>query len=184
MRRLHQVVVLFVKQGGLIVRQNLPIRVSRTTCCAISTKLPSGWFYQDHRGSFINKAVVLINKSGVLHKQWSELCDFENMFSRWTHLFFLFKIRTHKSNQNIKHMCFYSHSLRLFDLSPWHWVLLLRNTHSKHFQDGRKSYLGLSWSDSGQTVIPEGGDTESRCRPLPTQCQLCIEARNAQYFTK
>ena len=49
----------FVPQGGLIARHNLAIRVRRTTCLAISTNLPSGWFYQDHRWSLINKSVVL-----------------------------------------------------------------------------------------------------------------------------
>ena len=58
----------FAPQGGLIARQNLAIRVSRTSCLAISTNLPSGWFYQDHRWSLINKSVVL-------HKRRSKLCD-------------------------------------------------------------------------------------------------------------
>ena len=52
----------FAPQGGLIARQNLAIRVSRTTCLAISTNLSSGWFYQDHMWSLINKYVVLIKQ--------------------------------------------------------------------------------------------------------------------------
>ena len=43
----------FLGQGGLIAQQNL-------ANCDISTNLPSGWFYQDHRWSLINKYVVLI----------------------------------------------------------------------------------------------------------------------------
>ena len=58
----------FAPQGGLIARQNLAIRVSRTTCHAISTNLQSGWFYQDDRWSLLNKYVVL-------YKQQSKLCD-------------------------------------------------------------------------------------------------------------
>ena len=41
----------FAPKGRLIAQQNLTIRVSKTTCLAISTNLPSGWFYQDHRWS-------------------------------------------------------------------------------------------------------------------------------------
>ena len=41
----------FAPQDRLIAQQNLTIRVSKTTCLAISTNLPSGWFYQDHRWS-------------------------------------------------------------------------------------------------------------------------------------
>ena len=52
----------FAPQGGLIARQNLAIRVSRTTCLAISTNSSSGWFYQDHRWSLINEYVVLIKQ--------------------------------------------------------------------------------------------------------------------------
>ena len=50
----------FAQQGGWIVWQNLAICVTRTTCRAISTNLPSGWFYQDHRWFLIHKYVVLI----------------------------------------------------------------------------------------------------------------------------
>ena len=49
-------------QGGLIARQNLAICVSRTTCLAISTNLSSGWFYNYHRGSLINKDLVLLTQ--------------------------------------------------------------------------------------------------------------------------
>ena len=56
----------FVPQGGLIAQQNLAVRVSRTTCRAVSTNLSSEWFYQDHMWSLIHKLVVL-------HKQRSEL---------------------------------------------------------------------------------------------------------------
>ena len=52
----------FVPQGGLIARQNLAIRVSRTTCLAITTNFLSCWFYQDHRWSLINEYVVLIKQ--------------------------------------------------------------------------------------------------------------------------
>ena len=52
----------FAPQGGLIARQNLAIRVSRTTCLTIRTNLSSGWFYQDHRWSLINESVVLIKR--------------------------------------------------------------------------------------------------------------------------
>ena len=52
----------FAQQDGLIAQHNLAIRVSRTTCCAISTNLPSGWFYQDHMWTLINKYVVLIKQ--------------------------------------------------------------------------------------------------------------------------
>ena len=41
---------------------NLAICVSRTHCSAFSTNLPSGWFYQGHRWSLINKSVVLIKQ--------------------------------------------------------------------------------------------------------------------------
>ena len=63
----------FAPQGGLIARQNLAIRVSRTTCLAISTNLPSGWFYQDYRWSLINKYAVLIEK--ILHTGDKESLD-------------------------------------------------------------------------------------------------------------
>ena len=33
----------FARQGGIIALYNLAICVSRTTCSAISTNLPSGW---------------------------------------------------------------------------------------------------------------------------------------------
>ena len=52
----------FAPQGGLTGRQNFAICVCRTTCLAISTNLPTGWFYQDHRWSLINKSVVLIKQ--------------------------------------------------------------------------------------------------------------------------
>ena len=52
----------FAQQGGLIAQQNLAICVSRTTCLAISTYLPSGWFYQDHGGSLIKESVDLIKQ--------------------------------------------------------------------------------------------------------------------------
>ena len=52
----------FAPQGHLIAQQNLAIRVSRITCLAINTNLPSGWFYQDHRWSLINESVVLIKR--------------------------------------------------------------------------------------------------------------------------
>ena len=52
----------FAPQGGQIAQQNLAIHVSRTTCLTISTNLPSGWFYQDHRWSLINEYVVLIKR--------------------------------------------------------------------------------------------------------------------------
>ena len=39
----------FARQGDLIAQQDLAIPVSRATCQAISTNLPSGWFYQDHK---------------------------------------------------------------------------------------------------------------------------------------
>ena len=52
----------FKRQGGLIARHNLASCVSRTTCLAISTNLPSGWFYQDHRWFLINESVVLIKQ--------------------------------------------------------------------------------------------------------------------------
>ena len=41
---------------------NLAICVSRTHCSAFSTNLPSGWFYQGHRWSLINKSVALIKQ--------------------------------------------------------------------------------------------------------------------------
>ena len=41
-------------QGGLIGKHIWAICVGRTTCCAISTNSPSGWFYQDDRWSLIN----------------------------------------------------------------------------------------------------------------------------------
>ena len=50
----------FAPQGGLITQQNLSISVSRTTFLAISTNFSTGWFYQDHRWSLINKSVVFI----------------------------------------------------------------------------------------------------------------------------
>ena len=53
----------FAPQGGLIARQILAIHVSRTTCLTISTNLPSGGFYQDHRWSLINESVVLIKQN-------------------------------------------------------------------------------------------------------------------------
>ena len=52
----------FAPQGGPIAWQNLAIRVSRATCLAISTNLSSGWLYQDHRWSLINKYVVFIKR--------------------------------------------------------------------------------------------------------------------------
>ena len=52
----------FAPQGGLIARQNLAIRVIRTTCLTISTNLSSGLFYQEHRWSLINESVVLIKQ--------------------------------------------------------------------------------------------------------------------------
>ena len=52
----------FAPQGGLIVRQNLAIHVSRTTCLTVSINLSSGWFYKDPRWSLINESVVLIKQ--------------------------------------------------------------------------------------------------------------------------
>ena len=52
----------FAQQGCLIAQQNLPVCVNRTTCSAIITNLPSGWFYQYHTWSLINKSVVLIKR--------------------------------------------------------------------------------------------------------------------------
>ena len=65
----------FAPQGGLIARQNLAICVRRNTCIAISTNLPSGWFYQDHRWSLINESVVIIKPIFGPSKKWSQLCD-------------------------------------------------------------------------------------------------------------
>ena len=52
----------FARQSGLIAQQNLTSRVSRTTCLAIITNMPSGWFYQAHIWSLINEYVVLIKQ--------------------------------------------------------------------------------------------------------------------------
>ena len=53
----------FARQGGLIAQQNLVICFNRITCHAIATRVvrprPQG----------------VLNKSVVLHKQQSELCD-------------------------------------------------------------------------------------------------------------
>ena len=65
----------FAQQGGLIARQNLATRVSRTTCRAISTNFPSGCFHQGHRWSLKTKSVVLIKRICGLHKRRSKLCD-------------------------------------------------------------------------------------------------------------
>ena len=62
----------FARQGGLIARQNLDICVSKTTCCAISTNLPSGWFYQDHSWSLINKYVVLHQPRSELFEEYTQ----------------------------------------------------------------------------------------------------------------
>ena len=52
----------FARQGNQIARQNVAIHVSKIICCANIINLPSGWFYQDHRWSLINKPVVLIKQ--------------------------------------------------------------------------------------------------------------------------
>ena len=52
----------FAPQCGLIAKQNLAICVSRTTCLAIITNLPSGVSYKDHGWSLMNESVVLIKQ--------------------------------------------------------------------------------------------------------------------------
>ena len=65
----------FARQGGLIARQNLAIHVSRITCRAICTNLPSGGFYQDHRWSLKTNIWSMKYESVVPHKRRSKLCD-------------------------------------------------------------------------------------------------------------
>ena len=41
----------FEQQGSLIAQHNLAICVSRSTCWALSTNLPSLWFHQDQKST-------------------------------------------------------------------------------------------------------------------------------------